>query len=423
MNTKTPSLEGGNSLNASPATQTTPSDTKPARRYDIDWLRVLAMLTIFLYHSGRPFVLFPWAIMNSEPDPIFTLANIFVTGWIMPLFFVISGMATYFSLAKRSPGQYVNSRFKRLMIPFIFALFVILPVDRFYSLVFNGLFTGSFIDFYFWTYFSRITFSWGWINVFPFDFNLRLTYLASSTQGLYLWYLFWLFIFSLITVHFFKYLRKEQMRQKISKLATVCNQRGGIFLMAIPLIIVDLVALPPIFAFPSDYGGWKLLTYLAFFILAYMLASDSKFEESIDKNGRLALVLGIITSILIIILFGTFGVESLTLISFYILFTIVWAFNGWCWIIVILSIGRKRLNFNHRYLPIANELVLPFYILHETIIIVMAFYVVGFELIVILKYLLIVITSFAIISIILVPIRQINALRFLFGMRLKKGQK
>jgi len=228
-------------------------------------------------------------------------------------------------------------------------------------------------------------------------------------------------------VHLFKYLRTEELQQKISKLAAICNQRGGIFLMAIPLIIVDLVALPPFFEFPSDYGGWKLPTYLTFFILAYVMASDPRFEESIDKNGRLALVLGIITSLLIILLFGIIGEtvleEGFTSLSVYILFTIIWAFSGWCWIIYILSLGHKRLNFNHRYLPIANELVLPFYILHETIIIVMAFYVVGFELIVILKYLLIVIPSFAIISIILVPIRQINALRFVFGMPAKKRRK
>jgi len=64
---------------------------------------------------------------------------------------------------------------------------------------------------------------------------------------------------------------------------------------------------------------------------------------------------------------------------------------------------------------------LPFYILHQTVIVVIAFYVVGLNLIVIEKYLIIVLTSFAVISALLFPIRQINVLRFLFGMRLKKG--
>ena len=96
------------------------------------------------------------------------------------------------------------------------------------------------------------------------------------------------------------------------------------------------------------------------------------------------------------------------------------AFNGWCWVIAILGFGHKRLNFNHKYLTTANELVLPFYILHETVIIATAFYVVGLDLIVIGKFPIIVLTSFAIISMLLLPIRKINVLRFLFGMRSKQ---
>lgn len=125
----------------------------------------------------------------------------------MPLFFVISGMATYYSLPNRNLGQYVKSRFKRLMIPFIFALFVILPVDRNYDVVFDG-YSGSFLEFYFWMYFTK---------VFPFTFDLPPTYLADSDQGLYLWYLFWLFVFSLITVHFFKYLSTLEYHTSCTK--------------------------------------------------------------------------------------------------------------------------------------------------------------------------------------------------------------
>ncbi len=386
-------------------------DSKKVKRwYWLDWLRVLAMGMIFVYHSGRPFVPFEWHIMNPEPDLLFTLFNVFVTGWIMPLFFVVSGMATYFSLAKRSPGQFAKERFKRLMIPFIFALFVILPVHVYFRVLFNGIFTGSFTDFYFWRYF---------IEAFPFDSDLSPTYFAGSNQGIYLWYLFWLFIFSLVTVHIFKWLRKEG-NSTISKLAAACNRPGGIFLLAIPLIIVEIVAVPPFFIVPSDYGGWKLPTYLAFFILAYVMASNSQFTQSIERNGIPSLVIGITTSILNVIFGIVFGLEPITIPIYYILFSIVWAFNGWCWVITILSFGRKLLSFNHRYLKFLNELVLPFYVIHETVIVAMAFYVVSLNLIVILKYLIIVLASFAIISTSILPIKQINTLRFLFGMRYKR---
>jgi hypothetical protein len=381
------------------------------RWYWLDWLRVIAMGTIFLYHSGRPFIFIPWHITNpGPPDLAFTITNIFVTGWIMPLFFTVSGIATYFSLSRRSPGQYAKTRFLRLMVPFIFALFVvILPVHVYFDAVFNGHYSGSFINFYFWVYF---------INFFPLDLIPSLTYFAGANQGIYLWYLFWLFVFSLITAHFFKYLREKD--DKISKLATLCNRRGGIFLLAIPLIIVDLVAIRPFFEFPSDYGGWKLPTYLTFFILAYVVASDSQFMQSIDKNGLIALIISIITSLLIIGLFGAFGLDFLVSPSGYLIITPLWAFNGWCWMVAILFLGRKFLSFNHKFLGFSNELVLPFYILHQTAIVAVAFFVVGMTTIVMVKYLIIAFAAFAIISLLLIPIRQINVLRFLFGMRPKK---
>ncbi len=82
----------------------------------------------------------------------------------------------------------------------------------------------------------------------------------------------------------------------------------------------------------------------------------------------------------------------------------VWALNGWCWVIAILGFGSKFLNFNHKFLQISNELVLPFYILHETVIIAIAFYVVGFNLSIIEKYLIIVFSSFAVIATLLLPV-------------------
>ena len=98
----------------------------------------------------------------------------------------------------------------------------------------------------------------------------------------------------------------------------------------------------------------------------------------------------------------------------------MWTFNGWCWVIAILRYGKKLLSFNHKFLKLSNELVLPFYVLHGTVITMVSFYVLNMDLILILKYLAIVLASLGMIIILLLPIRQINILRLLFGMKLKK---
>ena len=386
----------------------------PERWHWLDWLRVLAMGTVFLYHSGMPFVTYDtWHVMNPKPDLMITLFNLMIIGWIMPLFFVISGLGAFFALAKRTSLEFSKDRFKRLMIPFLLpGLLVILPVHVYYDKIFHETFAGNFASFYLRPYFTEF---------FPFDFDFSPTYLADSNQGVYLWYIFWLFVFSLVTVHFFKWLTKEGNRSRISKLATVCNRRGGIFLLAIPVIIVNIIAVPPFFVFPTGYGGSKLPTYLAFFVAAYVLASDLQFGQSVEKNRRVTLPLGIVTSVFLIIFVTIFGEEALTIPLWpnYVASSIVWALMGWCWVTGILGYGRKLLSFNHRFLEISNELVLPFYILHQTAIVAIAFYVVGWNLMAVEKYLLILLASFPIIVALLYPISRINLLRFLFGMRMK----
>lgn len=135
----------------------------------------------------------------------------------MPLFFAISAIAVYFSIAKRSGLHFVMDRLARLMIPFLFVgLLVILPVNAYYDAVFHGHFSGGFLSFYLGPYFTQY---------FPFDLGFSPTYFADSNQGIYLWYLFWLFVFSLVTFRLFKWLAKNQNSNRLSKLYAACNRR------------------------------------------------------------------------------------------------------------------------------------------------------------------------------------------------------
>jgi glucan biosynthesis protein C len=155
------------------------------------------------------------------------------------------------------------------------------------------------------------------------------------------------------------------------------------------------------------------------------MASDPRFGESIDKNRILTLFLGIVTSASIITLLALVGTGAVSTPRSYLLVSTLWALNGWLWVVAILGFGRRLLSFNHRFLETSNDLVLPFYILHQSIIVAIAFYVVGLNLIVVEKYILIVLTSFPIIAVLLYPIARarVNLLRFLFGSRLKKRPK
>ena len=101
------------------------------RRYDIDWLRVLAIGLLLLYHTAIGFQ--PWGMMigfitNDKPLgslwPLMAMLNV----WRIPLLFFVSGMGVYFAMQHRNWKQLLIERSRRILIPFVFGYFVIVPI-------------------------------------------------------------------------------------------------------------------------------------------------------------------------------------------------------------------------------------------------------------------------------------------------------
>ncbi|MBI4830921.1 MAG: hypothetical protein HY801_05065, partial [Candidatus Lindowbacteria bacterium] len=104
-------------------------------------------------------------------------------------------------------------------------------------------------------------------------------------------------------------------------------------------------------------------------------------------------------------------------------FSFLRAFNSWFWLIAILGFGSKHLNFNNRVLKYSGEAVLPFYILHQSVIIVIGYFMIPWTASVTLQYVFLCATSFAaIMTIYELCVRRINAMRFLFGMKPKRRE-
>ena len=70
------------------------SAVKSGRLHYVDWLRVLAILGVFFFHSWRAFDEIPWWINNAEKSGPVTLFIVFFLPWGMPLFFFLSGAGT-----------------------------------------------------------------------------------------------------------------------------------------------------------------------------------------------------------------------------------------------------------------------------------------------------------------------------------------
>ena len=99
------------------------------RRHDVDWLRVVSTLAIFLFHCSRFFDGEVWELKNVDQSPILSLARgALIWPWAMELFFLLSGVGSWFALRSRTAGQYLLERVKRLLVPlYTTGLLILLP--------------------------------------------------------------------------------------------------------------------------------------------------------------------------------------------------------------------------------------------------------------------------------------------------------
>jgi hypothetical protein len=190
----------------------------------MDWLRVLVMLAVFLFHCAHFFRGdTPWILNNTEKSYVAEIFSYWLDMWFMPCFFLLSGVGSWYSLRSRSKGQYLLERVKRLLIPlYTVGLFLLLPPQFFFWIFSNKSFSGTF-----WEslprYFSG-----------PFD-----PLPVVPFHG-HLWFLQFLFMISLLTLPLQIYLRSERGLRLNETLAVWCHRRGGIFLFLIPVLLVRI---------------------------------------------------------------------------------------------------------------------------------------------------------------------------------------
>jgi peptidoglycan/LPS O-acetylase OafA/YrhL len=390
------------------------------RLYYLDWLRVLAILVVFFFHCAKIFDYHTTDVFNALRSPVLSAFREFNFLWLMPLFFAVSGAAAFFSLKRRRAAPFVKARITRLLIPLaIVGTFLINPLYIYAIRLFKGQAGGGFFKWY-PKFFDGM---WGFGGNF-----------APLGQGTHLWYLEYLFVFSLILLPFF--LRsKSRIAGGLKRLSNRFEKTWALLLLFLPISAVgagfELIGLGGI----RITGGWDPISYLLFFSYGYMIFSNGRILETVHRHGPMFLVgAAILTALHVDTHFGfNLIIPSITRHDMsaggalrpldHSGWVAVQAFRGlvgWCWIIGLLGTGSRLLNFSNKALAHANEAVLPFYILHHSVILLVGAYLVEWERGVGTKFFMIAALSMAIIMAVYeLVVRRVNILRFLFGMKTK----
>jgi peptidoglycan/LPS O-acetylase OafA/YrhL len=385
------------------------SPVTTSRRYDFDWLRVITIVVVFIFHSMRFFDEGGWHVKNGLTyEDVQDWVDLLVL-WIMPLMFVISGASIFHALDKGGGWKFIKDKILRLLVPLVVGIFTLSLPQVYLDALTTQRFSGTF---------------WQWLphyfeGIFPFGGNFAFT-------GVHLWYLEALFIFCLIFLPLFQWLKgggspagaRSAGKPVLEAMGKFLALPGAVYLLALPTILLTIV-LDPRTVGMRDTGGWSLIVYIFFFLPGFVLASHEGALARIRQMRWVSLALALATSILYIaqgdVSYGT---------PEYALFFTSMSLASWFWILALMGLASKYLTFSTPFLKYANEAVLPFYCLHQPVLLGIGWFVVGAALPDEVKWLIIAASSFVtIMAIYELLIRRINVMRVLFGMKaLPRGE-
>jgi peptidoglycan/LPS O-acetylase OafA/YrhL len=336
-----------------------------------------------------------WHIKNDVRVESLSPIMRFLHFWRMPLLFLVSGAGTRFALGVRSTRQYAAERTKRLFVPLLAGIFILVPVQ---------------------VYIEKI-------GKFPSLFNFYLhffdgIYPTGNFSWHHLWFLVYLFFISMVFIPFILFFKSGKYAAFERTIEKAASLRGGLLLLFFPLLISQAVLYPH---FPHEthafYNDWTFISLnFLYFLYGFVLLGNARLVEIISRDRLIWLIT---TGLFIVPSFMVFSYFGYTYNGWFV-YKLITLILGWSIGLTILAYAKKYLNYDHIYRKRLNTAIYPFYLLHQPIIIVVAYFVVQLQFPVFLKALLIIFISLIIIWVVYqYLILPFNAVRFIFGMKKK----
>ncbi len=376
------------------------------RRIELDWLRVIVFAILIFYHIGMLYVA-DWGYHFKSQYSSEFLQNIMllVNRWRLSILFLISGIAIRYYLQKVSLIKFAGMRTIRLLIPLAFAILVIIPPQLYIEMIDKGDLTNtSYFEFY---------------KAF---FDLKHPMFEKYQSGVlphmdvnHLWYIRELWWFSIYVIILSPLLNSRFVQSMVDFLG---KKDSPFRLFFLPVLLLSVLAF---FVFPNDSEGYRIVMGFSFLIVGYLLGWNANLWNLIKQHRRLFLYFALITYFLLIAyyqLVWKLRKESITGLPLFleILFSY---FNRWSWILMILGYGSEYLSKSNKWINYLNQGVYPYYILHQSVLIVLAYWLSDYALGGFFEPLFVIIGTILGCAIGFEIIRRFKILRLLFGLKIK----
>jgi peptidoglycan/LPS O-acetylase OafA/YrhL len=367
----------------------------------LDWLRVLAVFGVFVFHTLRPFDDGDWHVKNAERSEGVSIGIAFLGLWGLAFFFLLSGAGAWLALRWRTAGGFVRERLLRLLLPFVIAYVLLSPPQYFLEEHHKGRSDASFL---------------GDVKTFFSDLGGDAPLWLRDTY--HLWFLVYLLQFALLGLPVFLWLRGPHGRRLVDWIAERCTRRGTILLLAVPLVPVHFLLL----AAPGPEHGWgEFVFFFDFFVVGFLVLSDDRLIAAVRRDAVPGLILGI----------GAFVTGVATgIIDFlegwwedpgyawpYAWYSPLITLAVWGWLVAVLG-GGTRLAAFQRPLPTPlARAAMPFFLVHQPIILLIAYYVVDWNTGLWTKYVVLLPAAFVVSAALAWLLSTLPGISTLFGVK------
>ena len=343
-----------------PATDGRPAAALPTnvaeRRYDLDWLRILAFAILIFHHVGLFYAAWGW-YLKSRHSVSFVEPIMGLTGWRLSLLFFISGAAVRFAIDKTTAGRFLPRRLTRLLLPLSFGMVVVCAPQTYVELRYLGEIEPGYLAFY------RDYLGFGEFSMVSPPWN-------------HLWYLAYILVYTAVVALCLPLLRPAMAALGGPFFAWLA--RGGAWrLLFVPAIPFTVYAVTLDSYFPTTlalWGDWaNIARTLTFFLFGFLAAKSDDFWNAVDGALPVATLLSLLLGGLVLAAFlNEFAVSSdPQLFTGFLLLRVLY---GWSVIVTLLGLARKFANRPSRVLTYLTAAILPYYILHQTITLLVSYW-------------------------------------------------
>lgn len=345
------------------------------RLYYIDWLRVLVILSLIPFHAALTYLRYGTVYIKAPVSGLAALPFLAVVvplgDFFMTLLFFVSGIASFYSFKKKGTGDYVGERATKLMITLLLGFLFLCPLSAYLQALYEG-FKGGFLSFipqFFWT---------------------KMFYYHGYGH---LWFLFYLFVFSVLCVPFFNRWQRDENR--IKRIGGFISKGHHILLPIGAIILLEICLRPFFHADQTLIFDWANDTvYLSVFVFGYLFAADSRIQEKVKGYFKTSIVFVLLS---LATLFYV-NIQSQVLYSNEAYLTLLWALAKGVYecsaIIFLLNVGKTFLNKGGRAIGYLNKASFTIYIFHFLPVTLFTLVFINLNMNVFVKFLLVVVLSY-----------------------------